>query len=63
MSYLVFDQDGEMLDVLDFDSVEKLALFKAENPSYIIKEDLLDDDYLTEVEDEDDSDLIEYDEW
>jgi hypothetical protein len=63
MSYLVFDHEGEMLDVLNFDSTEELALFKAENPTYIVKqEDLIleEDDFAF---DEDDlSDIIEDDE-
>ena len=64
MNYIVFDQDGEMLDVLNFDSFDELALFKAENPTFIIKhEDELPEDYFEEIEDEDDSDVISDDEW
>ena len=61
MKYLVFDQDGEMLDVLDFESIDTLALYKAENPTYIIKNEdsLLDEDNF--IFEDDPFDLFEDD--
>lgn len=60
MSYLIYDQDGELFDVLNFESSKELEIFKKENPKLtveytdeyiepIFSEDLIDDeDYLDE---------------
>lgn len=64
MNYLVFDQSGELLDILNLNS-EELALFKADNPTYVVKQEtIVEDDFYFEIEDEDDlNDNFEEDEW
>jgi hypothetical protein len=59
MNCIVFNQYEEMLDVLNFNSFDELALFKSKNPTFIIKcDDELTEDYFDEIEDEDDFDVI-----
>jgi hypothetical protein len=52
MNYLVFDQEGELLDVLTFNSNDDLTLFKSTNPTYVIREEedfiIDEDDFFTE---------------
>ena len=62
MNYLVFDQGGELLDVLNLNS-DELALFKADNPTYTVKQEtLVEDDFYFEDEDDLNEDFEE-DEW
>ena len=35
--YLVFDKDGELIDVLRLNSEEELNLYKEANPEYSVK--------------------------
>lgn len=59
MPHLIFNQDDEFLDVLNFESEQELIRYKTENPTHILKEeedftfieedDLYDDD-VDEVE-------------
>lgn len=61
MTYLIFDQEEELLDVLNFDSENELILYKSENPTHIVRkeDDLIesddifidDDDFFVEDED------------
>lgn len=55
MSYLIFNQEEELLDVLTFDSDEELNLFKFNNPTYIIKneDELNEEDDLFNIDDDD----------
>jgi len=39
MVYIILDQDGIMLDVLNFESDEELQLYKSANPNHILKEE------------------------
>ncbi len=55
MNYIVFDQEGEMLDILTFNLENDLLLFKAENPLLIVKEE--EDDFVCNEDD-----FYEYDE-
>ena len=50
MTYLIFDEDEELLDVLNFESKEELLLYKSKNPTHIVR----DEDDLLFIEDEDD---------
>ena len=39
MFYLVFDKDDELIDVLNFETLEELEKYKQVNPDMIVKED------------------------
>lgn len=57
MNYLILNEDEELLDVLKFDSIKELNDFKAENPTYIIKEEkdlIIDEDDFSYDDDGDD---------
>lgn len=44
MIYFIFDENGEMFDVLNFINDENLELFKKNNPTYsLYNENELDD--------------------
>jgi len=49
--YLVFDKDGELIDVLRFNSEEELNLYKEANPEYSVKVEELEDFFIEEDND------------
>lgn len=55
MDYLIYDEDGELIDVLHFENHKSLDSYRAKNPNNIIikAEDLLD----IEIEENEDYDL------
>jgi len=38
MDYLIYNQEGELLDVLNFETSKELDTYKAQNPLLIIEE-------------------------
>ena len=56
MAYLIFNQEEELLDVLNFTSPEELETYKGANPTHIIREEddqiFFEDDLFPEDEDE-----------
>lgn len=42
MTYLIFNQEGEMIDALVFNSEKELNNFKDLNPDFIVEEEGLD---------------------
>lgn len=57
MTYLIFDDTGEFIDVVDLDN-ENINKFKLNNPTLILK-DGNDFDYLDEFFDDYDDDSID----
>lgn len=61
MTYLVFDKDDDLLDILNFDTDEELTKFKLNNPDYSIRKE---DDFIFLEEDDffedDEEDEIEW---
>lgn len=61
MAYLIFDEENELLDILNFNSEKELQLYKSENPTHSLcnEDDLIesddifidDDDFFVEDED------------
>lgn len=58
MTYLVFDSDEELIDIVQFNSDEELNKYKSKNPKYHLK---ISDDFLII----DDDSFLDYDdiEW
>lgn len=55
MSYLIYDENGELVDVLEFDSPKELESYKQLNPQFVVDsidmsvEPLFEDDeYIAE---------------
>ena len=64
MTYLIFNAEGEMIDVLVFDSEEELSSFKALNPTFVVEEEGIEDISSFELDDDsDDCDDIDDSEW
>ena len=36
MSHLIFDQDGELIDVLNFENTKELKKFREKYPTYVV---------------------------
>lgn len=36
MSYLIYDESGELIDVLEFESVKDLETYKKLNPEFVV---------------------------
>ena len=57
MSYLIYDESGELVDVLEFDSPEELESYKQLNPQFVVDstntsvEPLFEDDEYIEEDD------------
>ena len=60
MTYLVFDENNELFDVLEFKTSEEVEKYKEANPTMIVKEDsdflFLETDNL--INDDGDDDLV-----
>ena len=60
MTYLVFDENNELFDVLEFKTSEEVEKYKEANPTMIVKEDseflFLETDDL--MNDDGDDDLV-----
>lgn len=62
MGYLIFDKDGDLIDVLNFENTKELKKFKDRYPTYTVIDEseakdekgFIDDDF---IEDEDDGDV------
>lgn len=58
MDYLIYDEEGEFIDVIQFESQEALASYKQANPFHFlelaedIEEHFLIEDELDELDDE-----------
>lgn len=64
MTYLIFNSEGEMIDVLVFDSEEELSNFKELNPTFVVEEEGIEDISSFELDDDsDDCDDIDDLEW
>lgn len=64
MTYLIFNSEGEMIDVLVFDSEEELSNFKELNPTFVVEEEGIEDISSFELDDDsDDCDDIDDSEW
>lgn len=64
MTYLIFNSEGEMIDVLVFDSEEELSNFKELNPTFVVEEEGIEDISSFELDDDsDDCGDIDDSEW
>ena len=64
MTYLIFNSEGEMIDVLVFDSEKELSNFKELNPTLVVEEEGIEDISSFELDDDsDDCDDIDDSEW
>ena len=53
MDYLIFDTDGDLVDLLNFQSEEEFNKYKLLNPSYSFEELVIDsDDFSFDDDDE-----------
>lgn len=51
MSYLVYDKEGELIDIIDIVTPEELNLYKHDNPQYEIElAKNIDDRFLVPLE-------------
>lgn len=56
MTYLIFDQNDELLDVLSFNTSSQLEAYKKANPKHVVtlaSEEGLDHTFLLKSEEED----------
>jgi len=51
MSYLIYDEDGELVDVLEFNSLKELESYKQHNPQYNVEYPNISSEPLFEDED------------
>lgn len=62
MGYLIFDKDGDLIDILNFENTKELKKFRERYPTYTVIDEseakdergFIDDDF---IEGEDDVDL------
>lgn len=63
MTYLIYDSDDELIDVLELETLEAVQLYKKLNPKHvIIPNDELDDIVFIDEEDDLDSESEEFEE-
>jgi len=66
MTHLIFDEDGDFVDSINFDSVHQKTAYLIENPNYTVQEitdDMTDIFIEDDLEDDDDFDYSENDVW
>ena len=61
MEYLIFDENGELFDMLTFNDEEALNLFQSANPKYDIQKEsdfIIDEDEVFIEEDDEDFEWV-----
>lgn len=55
MSHLIYDEDGELLEVMDFKTPAELKAYKHLNPSHLVElaDPTLEETLLSDIDDED----------
>lgn len=49
MNYLVYNEDGELIDVFNFDTSEELKIYQQDNPLYTVEStEKMDEHFLIE---------------
>jgi hypothetical protein len=67
MLHLIYDEDGELLEVLDFKTPTEIKAYKHLNPSHVVElaDPILEESLLSDIDedlDDPDADIIEEEE-